>query len=41
MSQKMGAERNRNSETISLREKHSEKNIYTHKEKSNVERQNQ
>jgi len=37
----MGAERNRNSETISLWEENSKKNIWAHKGKSNMVSQNQ
>jgi hypothetical protein len=33
----MGVERNYNSETVSLREENSKKNIRTHKRKSNIE----
>ena len=37
----MGAEGNRKSETISLWEENSKKNILAHKGKSNMENQNQ
>ena len=35
----MGAERNHNSETVSLREENFKKNIWAHKRKSNMENQ--
>jgi len=37
----MGAERNRSSETVSLWEENSKKNIWAHKGKLNMESQNQ
>ena len=37
----MGAERNRNSETITLWQENSKKNILAHEGKSNMDNQNQ